>query len=123
LNAAALHPTLDLVAGAPKSAGNNATVHYLPHTTGWTTKFDGLQTALWNPVIQTGDGSFGVQTNYFGFNITATNRVTVAVEACTNLASPVWTPLQSVTLSSSCFYFSEPVQANGAGRFYGLGFP
>ena len=52
---------------------NNTTAYYLPGTTGWPT-FDansGLKPAvLWNPQAQTSDGSFGVQANQFGFNIT-----------------------------------------------------
>ena len=30
---------------------------------------------LWNPLIQTSDGSFGVQNNQFGFNITGTPNI------------------------------------------------
>ena len=78
---------------------------------------------LWNPAISTGDASFGVQNNYFGFNITGTNNYTVVVELCTNMASPVWVPLATNTLVNGVFYFSEPFQANSSGRFYGLGLP
>ena len=53
-------------------------------------------TMLWNPLIQAGASGFGVQTNHFGFNITGTANIPIVVEACTNLASPVWTPLQSL---------------------------
>ena len=45
------------------------------------------------------------------------------VEACTNLASPVWTPLQTITLTNGSFYFSDPQWTNYPGRFYGLGSP
>jgi hypothetical protein len=70
---------------------------------------------LWNPQIQTGDGSFGVQNNQFGFNITGASNIPIAVEACTNLASPVWIPLQSLTLTNGLFYSREfrlPSQSN-----------
>jgi hypothetical protein len=104
---------------------DSGTAYYLPGTTGWGvfSEKTGLQSVLWNPLIQTGDGNFGVQNNQFGFNITGPTNITVVVEACTNLASPVWTPLQTVTLTNGLFYFSEPVQTNSSGRYYGLGFP
>jgi hypothetical protein len=102
---------------------NKLTVYYLPGTTGWGSTFGGRPAVLWNPGISTGDASFGVQTNYFGFNITGTNNYTVVVEACTNLASPVWVRLATNTLANGVFHFSEPFQANSPGRFYGLGFP
>ncbi len=104
---------------------DSGTVYYLPGTTGWGgfSEKTGLQSVLWNPLIQTGDGGFGVQNNQFGFNITAPTNITVVVEACTNLASAVWIPLQTVTLTIGLFYFSEPVQTKNSGRYYGLGFP
>jgi hypothetical protein len=64
-----------------------------------------------------------VQSNQFGFNITNTANLTVVVEVCTNLASAVWVPLQTVTLTNGLYYFSEPVQVDSAGRFFGLGLP
>jgi len=95
----------------------------LPGTFGWSSNLDGTPAILWNPLIQTADGSFGISNNQFGFNITGTNNFTVVVEACTNLANPVWTPLQTVTLTNGSYYFSEPLQTNSPGRFYGLGVP
>jgi hypothetical protein len=104
---------------------NHPTVYYLPGTTGWA-EFSvntGFSTALWNPVIQTRDGGFGVQNNQFGFDITGPTNLVVVVEACANLGAPVWTPLKTVTLTNGLFRFSEPVRANISSRFYGLGFP
>jgi hypothetical protein len=79
---------------------------------------------LWNPLIQATGASFGVQSNQFGFTITngTTNNLPIVVEACTNLASPVWTPLQTLTLTNS-FHFSDPHWTNYPARYYGLGFP
>jgi hypothetical protein len=102
---------------------DNATVYYLSGMTGWSNTFAGVPAVLWNPLIQTADGSFGVRNKQFGFNITGTNNFTVVVEACTNLANPAWTPLQTVTLTNGSFYFSEPLQTNSPDRFYGLGLP
>jgi len=85
--------------------------------------FDGVRTVLWNPLIQANGANFGVRSNQFGFNITGTTNFTVVVEACTNLASPVWTPLQTVTLTNGSFYFTDPQWTNYPSRFYGLGLP
>jgi hypothetical protein len=100
-----------------------ATVYYMPRTTGWKSTFEGCNTVLWNAAIQTTDGSFGVQSNGFGFNITGPTASSVVVEVCTNLAKPVWTPVQTVTLNPNSFYFSEPLQTNVSARFYGLAVP
>ena len=79
---------------------------------------------LWNPLIQASSANFGVQNNQFGFTITNTQPIyPIVVEACANLASPVWTPLPNVTLTNGSFYFSDPQWTNYSARFYGLGFP
>jgi hypothetical protein len=104
---------------------NNATAYYLPGTSGWNdfSTNAGVPTVLWNPVIQTADGSFGVSNNQFGFNITGTTNIPIVVEACANLANPVWTPLQTLNLTNGSFYFSEPFQPNSSGRFYRINSP
>jgi hypothetical protein len=104
---------------------NNTTAYYLPGSAGWDdfSTNAGIPAVLWNPLIQTGDGGFGVQNNQFGFNITGTNNFTVVVEACTNLAGPVWIPLQTNTLANGFFSFSDPQWTNYPCRYYGLGFP
>jgi hypothetical protein len=85
--------------------------------------FDGLTAVLWNPQVQASGASFGVRTNRFGFNIIGTSGLVVVVEACTNLANPTWSPLQTNTLTGSPVYFSDPQWTNHARRFYGLGVP
>jgi hypothetical protein len=106
------------------SGDTNATVYYLPGTTGWYTPFGGCSNVvLWNPQVQTSDGSFGVRTNHVGFNITGTSNLVIVMEACTNLANPVWSPLQTITLTGSPAYFSDPNWTNYPSRFYGLGVP
>ncbi len=103
-----------LNAGAPLIG----TVYYLPDTTGWSNSFDGVPALLWNPLIQTADGSFGVRTNQFGFNITGTPDIPIVVQAADNLANPVWTSLQALTLTNGSYYFSEPFQPATTTRFY-----
>jgi hypothetical protein len=101
----------------------NAIVYYLPGTTGWGPTYGYRPTVLWNPQAQTGDGSFGVQNNQFGFNITGTSNLVIVVEACTNLANPTWQPIQTNTLTGGTSYFSDPQWTNYPGRFYRLSSP
>jgi hypothetical protein len=116
--------------GRPPFAGadeffddNQATIYYLRGATGWGATYATRPVVLWNPLIETDDGGFGVRTNQFGFNITGIDNYTVVVEVCTNLAGAIWTPLKTVTLTNGLFHFSEPLQTNPTGRYYGLGLP
>lgn len=103
----------------------NATIYYLDGTSGWAglSATTGLPAVLWNPLIQTSRGSVGFSNNTFGFNITGAYNLIVAVEACTNLAAPSWTTIQTVTLTNGLYHFSDPQWPNYPARFYGLGFP
>jgi len=102
---------------------NSTTVYYLPSTTGWSNAFSGAPALLWNPRIQASAANFGMRSNQFGFNITGTANIPVAVQACTNLANPVWMSLTNVTLTNGLFYFSEPFQANTPDRYYRISSP
>ena len=101
----------------------NATVYYLPGTTGWGATFGGRPTVLWNPQVLTSDASFGVRTNQFGFNIIGTTNIPIVVEACTSLGGDAWVPLQSVSLTNGSFLFNDPQWTNYPGRFYRLRSP
>jgi hypothetical protein len=102
---------------------DNVTVYYLPGTAGWGSTFCDRPTALWLPRVLTGDDSFGTRTNQFGFNINWASGMNVAVDVCTNPANPVWTPLQTNTLTGDSFYFSDPQWTNHPARFYRLRWP
>ena len=104
---------------------SNPTVYYLPGTSGWAgfATNTGLVPVLWNPLIQANGASFGLSNNNFGFNITGTTNIPIVVEACANLANPIWTPLQTLNLTNSSYYFSEPFQPNSSGRFYRISSP
>jgi serpin B len=69
------------------------------------------------PLIRTSDGGFGIRNHQFGFNIASTNA-TVVVEACTDVGLGDWFPVQTLTLTNGMAYFSEPLPANSASRFY-----
>jgi len=104
------------------------TFYFLPGTTGWdsfgyTTAYGTVIGAiLWNPQIQTNDAGFGVRNNQFGFNINwaGGSGQSVVVEACTNLANPVWVPVGNVTFTNDSSYFSDPDRTNYPSRFYRL---
>jgi hypothetical protein len=101
----------------------NPTLYYLPRTTGWSSRIDGLPAVLWNPQIQTSDGSFGVRGNEFGFNIIGTIDIPIAIEICTNLAIQSWAPRQNFTLTNGLSYFSDPQWTNYPDGFYRIRFP
>jgi hypothetical protein len=105
------------------SYDNKATAYYLPGTTGWSNTFAGLPAVLWNPLIQANGSGFGLRSNQFGFNITGTTNIPIMVEACTNLACPVWTPRQTLMLTNGLFYFSEPIQTSSPARYYRIRSP
>ncbi len=93
----------------------NATVYYLPGTTGWDTTFAGAPAALWNPQATT----FIADGSRFGFNITGPTNATIVVEACADLAHPTWLPVSTNILSSDgTSFFSDPQWANYPGRLY-----
>lgn len=103
----------------------NPTAYYLPGTTGWGSTFDCIPTALWllpNPLILSGP-SFGVKSNGFGFTISWATNTTVVVEACTDLANPVWFPVSTNTLTDGWSYFSDPQWRNYTRRFYRVSSP
>jgi hypothetical protein len=101
------------------------TAYYLPGTTGWGAfaAASHVRTVLWNPQVQSSDASFGVWTNRFGFTITGTTNIPIMVEACTNLASASWTPLQGCTLTNGSFFFSDSEWTNHTRRFYRIRSP
>ncbi len=104
-------------------ADGNTTFYYLPGTTGWDATFDDHPTALWHlphPTILSFGESFGIRTNQFGFITSWARNFSVRVEACTNLAHPLWSPLATLALTNGWAYFSDPDQASYKNRFYRL---
>jgi hypothetical protein len=67
--------------------------------------------------------SAGVRSNQFGFTITGTTNIPVAVVACTNPVNAAWLPLKTCTLTNGCIYFSDPAWTNYPARFYRLRLP
>jgi hypothetical protein len=104
----------------------NLTVYYLPGASGWDSRFAAIFTAvlsLPNPVILNSGPSFGVQNSTFGFVISWAANSSVVVEACTNLADSVWSPVSTNTLIGGWSYFSDPQWTNFPNRYYRLSSP
>src|ERR1700728_406751 len=113
------------------------TAYYLPCTTGWaqfssntlimvnpdTPVYIFVPAVLWNPTIVASGPNFGLQSNQFGFDIAGTTNIPIVIQACTNLAHPIWVPLQTLTLTNGLVHFSEPFQTNTPARFYRITAP
>jgi BspA type Leucine rich repeat region (6 copies) len=106
--------------------GDPAKVYYLPGTTGWGSTFGSCPTAQWylpNPLILSQNASFGMHSNLFGFTISWATNISVVVEACTNLADPVWQRVQTNTLTGGTNYFRDSNWTNYPARFYRVSAP
>ena len=100
---------------------STATVYYRSTASGWGSPlFGGLHTAVWSltPLRIVADAAFGVQAGHFGFRITGDANQVVVVEACTNLANPVWVPLGTKTLTGGESTFDDADQSSHPARFY-----
>lgn len=102
---------------------NNATIYYVPAASGWDTLFGDRPAVPWNPMIQLGDGSFGVQTNSFGFKIDESESGLVVVEACATLIDGTWVPLKTNSMNHTSVYFSDADWINHPERYYRLSMP
>lgn len=117
--------------GNPPSMFNNAVIgineqaifYYLEEAVGWGPTYKGFPTVLWNPEIQTGDADFGMTPVGFRFNIFATNNFTVVIEACTNLPTGGWQPVETVTLVDGIYSFIDSEGLNFSSRYYRLQTP
>jgi len=68
------------------------------------------------PLILTNDGQLGITNGCFGFNVQGQAGQVIVIEVSTNLLD--WLPLQTNTLGSGPFYFSDPNTTNFTQRFY-----
>jgi hypothetical protein len=116
-------PDTDPGSGFGVFSGSEATIYYLPGTSGWGPIFADRPALLWNPEALTNDGSFGLRTNQFGFNITGTPNIPVSVEAASDQVSPAWLSLQTLTLTNGLVYFTDPECTNYPTRFYRIRSP
>jgi hypothetical protein len=61
--------------------------------------------------------------NAFTFTISWATNASVVVEAATNLANPIWIPIQTNALTKGSFSYSDPQWTNYSGRFYRIRSP
>lgn len=101
----------------------NVTIYYLPGTIGWGSTLGGHPALLWNPLLQVNDADFGVATDRFGINITGTTNIPIVLEACTDLANPIWEPLMGCALTNGSVHFSDPAWTNYPSRLYRIRSP
>jgi len=106
----------------------SVSLYYLPGTVGWAdfSANTGLAIATWllsNPTILNFEPDFGVQTNAFGFTISWATNPPVVVEASSDLANSIWTPVSTNILVDGISYFSDPQWTNYPGRYYRLRSP
>lgn len=104
-------------------ASSQATVYYLPGTTGWDATAGGRPTAVWSPQVGTNDGNFGVRNGQFGFTINWVGERVVVVEACEELGQAAWAGVATNKLKSGSSYFSDAEWANFPSRIYRLRAP
>jgi hypothetical protein len=117
--------------GGVFNGDTSAIAYFLPGTTGWGSSYGGsgpgsIPTAQWMlpyPLVLNNGPGIGVQNKCFSFTISWATNLSVVVEAATNLAKPVWTPLATNSLTSGTNYFSDPNWTNYPGRFYRLRSP
>jgi hypothetical protein len=98
-------------------------VYYLPGTTGWTAQFAGRPTAVWLPRADTDPATFGIHANQFGFTINWARGMSVVVEACTNLHNPNWSPIETNTLATDSYAFTDYNWTSYPARFYRVRWP
>ena len=97
---------------------DNLTIYYFPGTAGWGPMFAGRPALPWKPRIQSGDTSFGLRSNGFGFNVTWTPSTSVVVEASSNPAGSPWVALQALTLTNGSASFNDLQWTNYPTRVY-----
>lgn len=114
-------PSMD--SGAQHGLGTRAPAYYLPGSTGWGLEFGFSPMALWRPKLQTATASIDVRENRFVFDAAWASGQTVVIEAATDLAQPVWTPLQTNAFTGAVFRFVDPEWMNSPARFYRLRAP
>jgi len=97
-----------------------AIVYYLSGTTGWSATFGSVPAVLWNPQAT----ALTTTTGQFGFEITGPTNAVIVIQACTNLANPVWAPVSTNVLDGSgTSSFSDSQWANYPSRFYQFSAP
>ena len=101
-----------------------STFYYLPGSSGWDQPLNGVSLIAWDPRIQA-EAGFGPSGNgLFGFTVSGTTGMRVAVEASTNLNAAAWESVGSMTLApDGTAVFTDEAAADHKCRFYRLRMP
>ena len=107
---------------------DQVTVFYLPQNTGWGEVYGGRPTQIWEPKILTDDEHFGIKNDdhgipNFGFFILGPPGLLIEVEASDSLSNPIWSQLDTITLTDGSAYFTDSDGINFPNRFYRLRTP
>ena len=68
-----------------------ATIHHLPGATGWSYSLCDRPAVCWNPAFNPASPP-RFDSGAFAFALTGSADIPVRIEACDNLAAPIWTP-------------------------------
>lgn len=114
---------------APSSVGLSftgsgaAAIYYLRGATGWGDPIVERMPVAWEPRVQSGPGLGHNGDGLFGFTVLGTNGMTVAVEACTNLADAVWLPVSTIALTNGAAVFTDAASVGLSARYYRFSMP
>jgi len=98
---------------------SKATINYIFGTAGWDLALGGQTTQVWETQVLPGGISFGAKDNLFGFNFTGAGENFI-IEACKDLANPIWSPVGTNTLKGGTSHFNEVMRTDIPCRFYRL---
>lgn len=115
-------PSLGVFAPVLYYAGN-ATIYYLPGTSGWGATLSDVPTVLWNPVLRADKSSFRRGDKGFDIYVTGTADIPIVVMACTNLMKPRWVAIESCSMTNGAITFRDADGTTNIARFYGIRVP
>lgn len=93
-------------------------VYYLPRTAYWTSTAGGWPTTPWNMQILSPS-----ELNQFGITFPGPDNMTIIVEACTNLITSTWAPIQTNTMKNGSVEFRDIDTAKHPVRYYRILMP
>jgi hypothetical protein len=84
------------------------TVYYREGTTGWGETFAEIPTRALGPGDFIIDKNFRIRDGKFSATLVGPSSATLVVEACADLANPVWTPVSTNNLAQGEHAFTDP---------------
>lgn len=110
--------------GADVFIGSTGFVLHALGASGWGPFVNERPVGQWNPMVETGDGRFGMHHyGYFGFTISGPVDLIVIVEESESLIDSTWTPISTNTLTDGSTHFTEAQSTNRPACYYRLRMP